>query len=50
MTVTTYPAIIRNGKVEPVAPLELPEGSEAHGAQKGHRVACGSRWESPYGR
>lgn len=30
MTVATYPAIIRNGKVEPVTPLELPEGSEVY--------------------
>jgi hypothetical protein len=30
MTLSTYPAIIRNGKAEPVAPLELPEGSEVY--------------------
>ena len=30
MTVATYPAIIRNGKIEPLAPLDLPEGSEVY--------------------
>jgi hypothetical protein len=26
MTVATYPATVRNGKIEPLAPLALPEG------------------------
>ena len=30
MTVVTYPAIIRNGKAEPIAPLELPEGRNVY--------------------
>ena len=30
MTVVTYPAIIRNGKAEPLTPLDLPEGSEVY--------------------
>ena len=30
MTVVTYPAIIRDGKAEPIAPLELPEGSNVY--------------------
>jgi hypothetical protein len=30
MTLATYPAIIRNGKAEPVIPLDLPEGSEVY--------------------
>ena len=30
MSVTTYPAVIRNGKVEAKTALELPEGSEVY--------------------
>jgi hypothetical protein len=30
MIVVTYPAIIRNGKAEPLAPLDLPEGSAVY--------------------
>jgi hypothetical protein len=30
MAVITYPAIVRNGKVEPVTPLDLPDGSEVY--------------------
>ncbi len=27
ITVATYPAVMHNGKIEPLAPLSLPEGS-----------------------
>jgi hypothetical protein len=30
MAVITYPAIVRNGKIEPVTPLDLPDGSEVY--------------------
>ncbi|MEZ4868809.1 MAG: hypothetical protein R3C14_46220 [Caldilineaceae bacterium] len=30
MSVATYSAIIRNGKIEPTTALELPEGSEVY--------------------
>jgi hypothetical protein len=30
MSVATYPAIIRDGKIEPLTPIELPEGSEVY--------------------
>ncbi len=30
MSVATYPALVRNGKIEPLAPLALPEGSTVY--------------------
>lgn len=30
MAVATYPALVRNGKIEPLAPLALPEGSTVY--------------------
>jgi hypothetical protein len=30
MAVTTYPAVVRNGKIEPATPLDLPEGAEVY--------------------
>jgi hypothetical protein len=30
MSITTYPAIVRNGRVELMSPLEAPEGSEVY--------------------
>lgn len=30
MAVATYPALVRNGKIEPLSPLTLPEGSTVY--------------------
>ena len=30
MSVATYPALVRNGKIEPLAPFTLPEGSTVY--------------------
>ena len=48
MTVTTYPAVVRDGRVEPVEPLNLPDGSAVYivaqveiGAQTARKKANG---------